>query len=952
MSFFKKRATERTVPGSLDLYTLSDVTYFLENHPDAVYTMDTKGHFISFNNKFPLMLGYDRDSLKQLHFETFIKPNDVEEVNQFKKRVYSGETVHFTTTVRHKDGHWLTLNVTNIPIYDQRVIIGLYGIARDVSQQQELRTDYQRLLMKDRLTNAIEGVSFVEYFPTSKEIVASPSLATLLQLSKKHLAKMDTYDFLEELHPEDRTIFREQSLALHMGQIPTFSMQLRMGRRGQFQKIVHCEGVVQTDTIPSSLLFILKDATPLIQLEQERDLAIASLKKFFTSLHTTAYEHRYKDNTVMFHAAGFLEPYTDYLRRIEQDHQLWTKLVSSEDLVLMKEAYPKIRQGEVVRLVYRLNYPDRQFWVEETCIPIIDAHGEVLGHYGVSTDITRLKEQQHEIWHLSMHDPITDLPNHAFTLEQVRELLKHRSPFTLLTVTFNQHSRLAERFGHEIGEEWIRQTSAAVKKLIKKEVFIGHLFGDKFLIILKGKIDETRAIGLANQLLELTHHRFDVLSYELFSKVFIGITYSAHHDHTAEELIKQTYTALRRAKSISKSNFQFYSSKLDITTYRRYQLERDLRHVIKKNQLFLEYQPKVDSWSGRIVGAEALIRWDHPEWGRLAPKDFLSLSEESDLYIHIGDWVLDQACRLIRDLLGEQPEHVVPLSINLSPKRLFYGDFASVVEKHLKKHGVPGHLLEIELLESDVLLEGGQVLETLDRLVDLGIKLSLDDFGTAYSSISYVQRYPIHCLKIDRSFAIHAEHDPKSLSVIKSVIYMAKEFGLTVVAEGIENMQQLNLYRDLECDMIQGYLFSKPVDIETFKQLLENGILYPKDTGTAPPKEPILSLHAKVTISKLNGQAIQVGSSPILINRCTNRTISFYSSIRLPVKHKLELSLQLHHLTHPDIFIEPTSISELDNGLFYYVADFQVRALSLIVQEQLNHSHHSRVDDFFEQSTV
>ncbi len=307
---------------------------------------------------------------------------------------------------------------------------------------------------------------------------------------------------------------------------------------------------------------------------------------------------------------------------------------------------------------------------------------------------------------------------------------------------------------------------------------------------------------------------------------------------------------------------------------------------------------------------------------------------------------------MIRDLLDEQPEHVVPLSINLSPKRLFYGDFASVVEQHLKKHGVPGHLLEIELLESDVLLEGGQVLETLDRLVDLGVKLSLDDFGTAYSSISYVQRYPVHCLKIDRSFAIHAEHDPKSLSVIKSVIYMAKEFGLTVVAEGIENMQQLNLYRDLECDMIQGYLFSKPVDIETFKQLLENGTLYPKDTGTAPPKEPILSLHAKVTISKLNGQPIQVGSSPILINRCTNRTISFYSSIRLPVKHKLELSLQLHHLTHPDIFIEPTSISELDNGLFYYVADFQVRALSLIVQEQLNHSHHSRVDDFFEQSTV
>ena len=952
MSFFKKRATERTVPGSLDLHTLSDVTYFLEHHPDAVYTMDTKGHFISFNNKFPLLLGYNREELRRLHFEKLLKTDEAASVRQFKKRVYSGETVHFTAPVRHKDGHFLTLNVANIPIYDQGVIIGLYGIARDVTHQQELRTDYQRLLTKERLTNSIEGVSFLEYFPVSKEIVTSPSLAALLELSKKHIAKMDTYDFLEELHPEDRPVFREQSRALHAGEIPSFAMTLRMGRRDRFQKIIHCEGLIQTDTVPSSILFILKDTTPLLQLEQERDLAIASLKKFFTSLHTTAYEHRYSDNTVTFLASGFLEPYSEHLRRIEQDHQLWTKLVSSEDLVVMKEAYPKIRQGEIVRLVYRLNFPNRQFWVEETCIPIMDPSGDVLGHYGVSTDITRLKEQQHEIWHLSMHDPITDLPNHAFTLEQIRELLKQRAPFTILTVTFNQHSRLAERFGHEIGEEWMRQTSAAVKRLIKKEVFIGHLFGDKFLIILKGKIDETRAIGLANQLIELTYHRFDVLSYELFSKVFVGITYSVHHDHTAEELIKQTYTALRRAKSISKSNFQFYSSKLDITMYRRYQLERDLRHVISRNQLFLEYQPKVDSWSGRIVGAEALIRWNHPEWGRLAPKDFLSLSEESDLYIHIGDWVLDQACCLIREVMDEQPEEVVPLSINLSPKRLFYGDFAQIVEQHLKKHAVPGHLLEIELLESDVLLEGGQVLETLDRLVDLGVKLSLDDFGTAYSSISYVQRYPVHCLKIDRSFAIHAEHDKKSLSVIKSVIYMAKEFGLTVVAEGIENMQQLQLYRELECDMIQGYLFSKPVDIETFKQLLAQGTLYPQDTGTAPPKEPILSLHAHVTISKLNGKTIQVGSSPILINRCTNRTISFYSSIRLPVEHELELSLQLHQLTHPDILITPTSISELDNGLFYYVADFHVRALSLIVREQLNHSHHSRVDDFFEQSSV
>ncbi|OAN10172.1 GGDEF domain-containing phosphodiesterase [Exiguobacterium undae] len=951
MSFFKKRAIERSVPGSLDLNSLSDVTYFLEHHPDAVYTMDTKGHFISFNNKFPLLLGYDRTGLKNIHFEQFLQPDEKKRINEIKKRVYSGETVHFTAEVRHQSGHMITLNVTNIPIYEQRVIVGLYGIARDISQQKEFRTDYQRLLMKERLADTLEGVTFLEYIPATKKIITSASLAPLLALSKKHVTKMDTYDFLEELHPEDRPGFREQSRLLHEGAIDEFSMTLRMGRRSQFKKIIHCEGVIQSETTPTSILFILQDETPLVMMEKERDLAIASLKKFFTSLDTTVYEHRYEDNTVTFHATGFLEPYASYLKQIERDHQLWTKLVSPDDLPAMKAVYPTIQKGDVVRLVYRLDFPNQQFWLEETCIPIIDASGTVIGHYGVSTDITRLKEQQHEIWHLSMHDAITDLPNRAFVLDHISELLTHRSPFTLMAVTFNQYSVIYERFGHEVGDEWMRQTSATLKRLTQKDVFISHLFGDKFLLILKGKIDEVRAIKLAHQLLDLTEHRFDIMSYELFAKVYVGITYSVHHDHTAEELLKQTYTALRRAKSMSKSNYQFYSTKLDIEMYRRYELERDLRDVIARNELFLEYQPKVNSWSGQIVGAEALIRWNHPQWGRLSPKDFLSLSEESDLYIHIGDWVLDQVCRLLRELLDHNPSQVVPLSINLSPKRLFYGDFAALVEQQLKRHRIPGHLLEIELLESDILLEGGQVLETLEKLVALDVKLSLDDFGTAYSSISYIQRYPIHCLKIDRSFAIHAEQDPKSLSVIKSIIYMAKEFGLDVVAEGVETLPQLQLYRELECDMIQGYLFSKPIDVLHLKQLLLEGTLYPTDTGTASPKEPTLSLHAKVTITKLNNKVIQVGSSPILINRCTSQSVFFYSSIRLPVQQQLELSLKLNDLTHPELLLRPVSITELDNGFFYYTADFHIRALSIVVQEQLNLTHQVRIDDFFEASS-
>ena len=947
MSFFKRRTNQSTTP-SLDFTLLTDMTHFLENHPDAVYTMDLKGNFIAFNNKLPLLLGYPTDAIRGMHFSELLIKSEAERIAPLKHRVHEGETIHFTTDIQRKDGQILTVNVTNIPLYNQHVIIGLYGIARDVSQQKELRTAYNRLLAKEQLTTTLDGVTFLEYIPSTKQLTADAALSQLLEWSQRHVAQMDAYELLDEIHPEDRDLFLQQSTALCDEQIAEFSMSLRMSKRRHYTKVVRCDSLLQQNSSPRCVNFILHDATELTSLERERDHAIQSLKDVFGSLDTSIYEHIYHPQTVTFQSAGFLAPYQHILNRIEKEPQLWRTLIHPEDLPHLELSYPEIRNGKVIRHVYRLQLLDNVFWIEETCIPILDNKGDVSGHYGVSSDITILKEQQHTIWHLSMHDSLTQLPNRAFLLEEITSLLKTRTSFTLLAVTFKQYNVIHERFGHDVGDEWIRQTSTEVRRFADQDHFVGHLFGDKYLFIIKKPIDETAIVKLSHQLLKLSEKRFDVLSYELFTNVYIGITYVVNDKLSADELLKQTYTALRRAKSRTKSNYQFYSTTLDIDMYRRYELERDLRYAIQNEQLVLEYQPKVDGWNGNIQGAEALIRWNHPEWGRLTPKDFLSLSEESEMYLHIGDWVLDQTCRFLSKLREQRHSNIVPISINVSPKRLFYGDFGQVIEQYLKRYRVPGHLLEIELLESDILLESDKIHEILERISALGVHISLDDFGTAYSSISHVQRYPINCLKIDRSLAQLIEHDPKSRSIVKSILFMAKEFQLTVVAEGIETIPQLDFYRELQCDLIQGYLFSKPVSESTFEKLLTKGMLYPQHTGTAAPVEAILSLFAQITITRLNGRAIQVGSSDILINRCTNKTLFFYSSIRLPIHQNIELNVTLASLIHPEIFLVPASITELDNGLFHYAADFKVRALSSLVQEQLKHSQPSFLEDVLE----
>ncbi len=308
---------------------------------------------------------------------------------------------------------------------------------------------------------------------------------------------------------------------------------------------------------------------------------------------------------------------------------------------------------------------------------------------------------------------------------------------------------------------------------------------------------------------------------------------------------------------------------------------------------------------------------------------------------------ISQHVALRKQLLSTSGFPVVPISINLSAKRLLHGNFVETVKTCLKRHNIQARFLQFELPEN-VLLENNEfVKETLTHLHRLGIRLTLDRYGSSATSLACLRDYPITTLKLDRSFVAQLEEADQSTALLKTIIYFAKELELTVVAEGVETLHQLDLFRDFECHAVQGYLFSRPVSASELVNVLRLGVLSPIESLKASPKQQLPSVHAQVTITRLNGKTVNVGASPILITRSTNRSVHFYASIRLPVDHQIELSLRLKDVDHPRTIIEPLAITELDNGLFHYSADYKVRAQSILLMKALEHSEQQKLDDFF-----
>ncbi|WP_417828470.1 putative bifunctional diguanylate cyclase/phosphodiesterase [Thalassospira sp.] len=455
------------------------------------------------------------------------------------------------------------------------------------------------------------------------------------------------------------------------------------------------------------------------------------------------------------------------------------------------------------------------------------------GYVATYTDITERKQTEARMRHLAVHDVLTSLPNRTLFLDRLRQALLSARRFqrgvTVLFVDLDRFKDINDHFGHDVGDLMIQEMGQRLSRIIRDSDTAARLGGDEFAIIQTDVQNIEDTIVLAQRIIDELAQPFDCRGIRLHSTASVGITLFPEDGENPEQLVKNADMAMYAAKAEGRNNYRFFLPSMHERVKERKTIEEDLRNALEQDQLELYYQPKVDCRTERVVGAEALVRWNHPQRGLILPGEFISVAEECGLINRLGAWVLQRACkqtRAWRDSLFSD----FRIAVNLSPAQFQDAELVNSVTEIVKETSLPAGTLELEITESILMNNPEKAVSTLEELKKLGVLIAIDDFGTGYSSLNYLKRFPVTSIKIDRSFVndIHVDVDDKA--IVDAVIGLGHSLNLEVVAEGVEEIEQLVYLQEKGCNFIQGYLFSKPLPASTFENWVN------ERHGTEPQK--------------------------------------------------------------------------------------------------------------------
>ena len=376
-----------------------------------------------------------------------------------------------------------------------------------------------------------------------------------------------------------------------------------------------------------------------------------------------------------------------------------------------------------------------------------------------------------------------------------------------------------DTLGHAEGDKLLIQIGKKLKSCVREEDTVARLGGDEFAIIINELQSMDYLDRLADRIVKELATNISYESRELHVSGSIGIATYPHDGANEEKLVQNADQAMYHAKQKGKNTYQFFDVEMNLSIMNKIHLEHDLRHAIKHNELFVQYQPKFDLQKKRVVGVEALVRWHHPEHGELQPADFIPLAEESALIFSLGKQVLEIACLSAQKWYSAGRNHM-PIAVNISAKQIRDNHFVKLIRDILEQTQLPANLLEIEITESLLMEDIEKTIVILRELKDMGLSISIDDFGTGYSSLSYLKKLPVDTLKIDRSFVMDIAENEDDRAIVSAIISMAKSLNLRVIAEGVENQNQLNFLRNNLCHEIQGYFLSEPVELEDLESVI------------------------------------------------------------------------------------------------------------------------------------
>jgi diguanylate cyclase (GGDEF)-like protein/PAS domain S-box-containing protein len=523
----------------------------------------------------------------------------------------------------------------------------------------------------------------------------------------------------------------------------------------------------------------------------------------------------------------FNKAWLDFTGRV-LEHELgngWVDGVHPDDFQRCLDVYiSSFDRRKKFSMDYRLRRYDGEYrWIQDDGCPRYNSEGEFIGYIGYCLDITERKQGEELIQRLAHFDVLTGLPNRVLFTDRINHALsmaqRSQGQLAVLFLDLDHFKNVNDTLGHRIGDALLIEVAKRLKSAMREEDTASRLGGDEFILVLPGT-DANGAVHVAEKLLETVAQLCRIEQHELVITPSIGIAMYPDDGEDFDTLSKCADVAMYRAKHDGRNNYRFFTPEMQTHSVRTLQLENALRYALERDELSLHYQPQISMQDGRIIGAEALLRWQHPRLGMVSPAEFIPIAESSGQILQIGEWVLRTAAHQMKSWMDSGLEPII-IAVNLSAVQFRHPNLPELVTQILDSVKLPPQYLELELTEGVAMDDPLGAIAVMDSLHERGIRMSIDDFGTGYSSLSYLKRFRVYKLKIDQSFVRDITDDPEDKAIVSAIISLASSLGLQTIAEGVETEGQLAFLREQGCNEVQGYYFSKPLPAEQFEAFVK-----------------------------------------------------------------------------------------------------------------------------------
>jgi diguanylate cyclase (GGDEF)-like protein/PAS domain S-box-containing protein len=784
-----------------------------EHNPDIICSLDMKGRILSANQAAERLTGYRQDELIGAEFGVFVPDEEAQHYFQLLKQ---GQYQEHQLHIIHKNGHLLDIYTTVAPMITDNGIRGFFLIVKDISEQEKAKIELQKSEIKFRsvIETATDAIMITDN--DSKFISWNKGAEKAFGYSETEIIGKNIEILIpqrfRELHRSDIENFQKTGEVIRQT-IDIFGLK-KDGE--EFPLELSLNSWTAGEEVYFS--YNLRDIT--LRKQAERTLFEAESKyrslveKSLVGVYIVQNEEFVYTNPRFNSLLGY-----ESLVGVNV-----SEIIFPADRAMVEENLRKRLEGTVPNVEYQCRVKTRLGNVLE-----IELFGTKIDFNGKSAiignvlDITARKASEQLNQFLANHDPLTELPNRRMfknNLAHAIDVAKISGQrIAVMYLDLDRFKYINDTLGHSMGDRLLTLVANRVRAYLKENDVLARMGGDEFTIFISEVGSSDNAIQVAHEILNIVRTPLILDKYELHVSASIGISFYPEDGVDVEELMKFADTALYRAKDQGKDGFSLYTSAMNSQTHATFFLVNDLHKALQEEQFELYYQPRVCGKTGKVIAAEALLRWNHPKLGLVSPSDFIPMLEETGLIIPVSEWVLHKVCQQRRTWI-DASFPLVDVSINFSALQFMQKDLTKLITEQFAAFGLNSQWLEIEITETSLMQNTERITEIFNQVQSMGIKIAIDDFGTGYSSLAYLRKFNIDIVKIDQTFIRNLQDSQENEVITTAIINLAKSLNMRVVAEGVEIEAQREFLREQNCDEMQGYLFSRPLPVSDFESFV------------------------------------------------------------------------------------------------------------------------------------